>query len=133
MKKIVLVSLVAFVLLFSLSAGALAEEQPKIRMRLAMSIPSHIPWVHTIPIWAKEVESMSNGSPARNYSAFDLELTHQALNVRLFIRLLSWMRPYRMMLFVSIALVILGAVSSVLLPVLGGRVIIDTVLLPPEK
>ena len=71
-----------------------------------------------------------DSKPVRSYSAFDLELTHQALNVRLFIRLLSWMRPYRMMLFVSIALVILGAVSSVLLPVLGGRVIIDTVLLP---
>lgn len=73
---------------------------------------------------------MMDSKPVRSYSAFDLELTHQALNVRLFIRLLSWMRPYRMMLFVSIALVILGAVSSVLLPVLGGRVIIDTVLLP---
>lgn len=73
---------------------------------------------------------MSDSGPARNYSAFDLELTHQALNIRLFIRLLSWMRPYRKMLFVSIVLVILGAISSVLLPVLAGRVIIDTVLLP---
>lgn len=73
---------------------------------------------------------MMDSKPARNYSAFDLELTHQALNVRLFIRLLKWIRPYRKMFFVSIVLVILGAVSSVLLPVLGGRVIIDTILLP---
>lgn len=73
---------------------------------------------------------MMDSKPARNYSAFDLELTHQALNVRLFLRLLKWIRPYRKMFFVSIVLVILGAVSSVLLPVLGGRVIIDTILLP---
>jgi len=73
---------------------------------------------------------MSTGSPARNYSAFDLELTHQALNVRLFIRLLKWMRPYRVMLSISIVLVILGATASVLLPAVGSRVIIDTILLP---
>ena len=47
----------------------------------------------------------SSGTPARDYSAFDVELTHQALNVRLFIRLLGWMRPYRLTLLVSVALV----------------------------
>jgi len=73
---------------------------------------------------------MMDSKPVRNYSAFDLELTHQALNVRLFVRLLKWIRPYRKMFFISIGLVILGAVASVLLPVLAGRVIIDTVLLP---
>ena len=73
---------------------------------------------------------MSNGRPARNYSAFDVELTHQALNVRLFIRLLRWLRPYRAMFFLSILLVILGAIAAVMLPVLSGRVIIDMILLP---
>ena len=66
----------------------------------------------------------------RNYSAFDVELTHQALNFRLFVRLLTWMRPYRITLFTSIALVIVAATMSVLMPVITGRVIIDTILLP---
>jgi ATP-binding cassette subfamily B protein len=66
----------------------------------------------------------------RNYSAFDAELTHQALNVRLFARLLRWMKPYKVTLFVSIALVIVAAAMSVLMPVITGRVIIDTILVP---
>jgi ATP-binding cassette subfamily B multidrug efflux pump len=76
---------------------------------------------------------MNDSTPARNYSAFDLELTHQALNVRLFMRLLGWLRPYRITLFTSIALVVTAAATAVLLPVVTGRVIIDTILVPnPE-
>ena len=66
----------------------------------------------------------------RDYSAFDAELTHQALNMHLFGRLLTWLRPYRPTLFVSIALVVLAAAMSVLMPVITGRVIIDTILVP---
>ncbi len=75
------------------------------------------------------MNGQANQSP-RDYSAFDVELTHQALNIRLFGRLLKWMHPYRITLGVSIALVLLGATTSVLLPVVTGRVLIDTVLLP---
>ena len=50
--------------------------------------------------------------PSRNYSAFDAELTHQALNVRLFVRLLGWMKPYLITLFVSIAFVVLAALAQ---------------------
>lgn len=70
---------------------------------------------------------------ARNYSAFDLELTHQALNFQLFLRLLTWLRPYRLTLFASIALVITSAATMVLMPVITGRVIIDTILLPDTE
>lgn len=70
---------------------------------------------------------------ARNYSAFDLELTHQALNFQLFLRLLTWLRPYRLTLFTSIALVITSAATMVLMPVITGRVIIDTILLPTAE
>jgi ATP-binding cassette subfamily B multidrug efflux pump len=70
---------------------------------------------------------------ARNYSAFDLELTHQALNFQLFLRLLTWLRPYRLTLFASIALVITSAATMVLMPVITGRVIIDTILLPTTE
>ena len=71
-----------------------------------------------------------NDSSAKNYSAFDLELTHQAVNFRLFGRLLGWLRPYRLTLFISITLVITAAATMVLMPVITGRVIIDTILLP---
>ena len=75
------------------------------------------------------MSDQSYGS-TRNYSAFDVELTHQALNFRLFVRLLRWLRPYRITLFTSIALVIIAAAMSVLMPVITGRVIIDSILLP---
>ncbi len=79
-------------------------------------------------------ETTVNAAPgkrsARNYSAFDSELTHQALNARMFLRLLGWMRPYRITVFVSIALVLIAAAMSVLLPVIVGRVVIDGILLP---
>ena len=75
----------------------------------------------------KEAPSKTTG---RNYSAFDNELTHQALNLHLFGRLLGWMRPYRITVLVSIVLVIIAATGSVLMPVMTGRVIIDTILLP---
>ncbi len=76
---------------------------------------------------AKEAPGKTTG---RNYSAFDNELTHQALNLHLFGRLLGWMRPYRITVLVSIVLVIIAATGSVLMPVMTGRVIIDTILLP---
>ena len=76
---------------------------------------------------------MSDRATERNYSAFDLELTHQALNVHLFMRLLGWLRPYRLTLFISIFLVVIAAITAVLIPVVTGRVIIDTIMLPnPE-
>ena len=77
------------------------------------------------------MSDMANpGSPDRDYAAFDAELTHQALNVKLFLRLLGWMKPYRITLLASILLVIVAAAASVLMPVITGRVIIDTVLVP---
>ena len=66
----------------------------------------------------------------RNYSAFDSELTHQALNLQLFGRLLGWMRPYRITVAASILMVVIAATGSVLMPIMTGRVIVDTILLP---
>ncbi len=71
-----------------------------------------------------------NDSSAKNYSAFDLELTHQAVNFQLFGRLLGWLRPYHLTLLTSITFVITAAATMVLMPVITGRVIIDTILLP---
>jgi ATP-binding cassette subfamily B multidrug efflux pump len=76
----------------------------------------------------------SQGTDSRdNYSAFDLELTHQALNFQLFARLLTWMRPYVVTLAVSVVLVIIAAAMMVLMPVITGRVIIDNILLPDSQ
>ena len=72
-------------------------------------------------------QAVSQG-PSRNYSAFDAELTHKAFNTRLFMRLLGWMKPYRLTLLVSVVFVILSATAAVLIPVLTGRVVIDNIL-----
>ncbi len=75
---------------------------------------------------------MSEVAAGRNYSAFDAELTHQALNMRLFMRLLRWARPYRITLGTSAALVVIGAAVSVLMPVIQGPVVVDSILAPDE-
>ena len=67
----------------------------------------------------------TKAQPARNYSAFDAELTHQALNLRLFLRLLKWAKPYRVTLIASAALVIVGSGLGVLMPVAQNRILID--------
>ncbi len=75
---------------------------------------------------AKRVE------PQRNYAAFDAELTHQALNVRLFLRLLKWARPYRITLITAASLIIVSAGLSALMPVLHYRVVVDGILVPTQ-
>lgn len=67
---------------------------------------------------------------ARNYAAFDRELTHRALNARLFLRLLRWTKPYRLTLAASALLVIAGSGLAALLPVLHYRVVVDGILAP---
>ena len=72
----------------------------------------------------------TKAQPARNYSAFDAELTHQALNLRLFLRLLKWAKPYRVTLIASAVLVIVGSGLGVLMPVVQNRIVIDEILVP---
>ena len=68
--------------------------------------------------------------PMRNYSAFDAQLTHRALNMRLFWRLLKWAKPYRATLVISAFLIIIGSAFSTLTPVLQNRIIVDEILQP---
>ncbi|MEE9253592.1 MAG: ABC transporter ATP-binding protein, partial [Pseudomonadales bacterium] len=70
-----------------------------------------------------------SSSPVRNYTAFDAELTGKAFNLRLFARLLGWLKPYRVMMFTSVVFVVVSATLAVLMPVLTGRVVIDNILL----
>ena len=74
----------------------------------------------------------TNATPARNYSAFDAELTHQALNLRLFLRLLTWTKPYRVTLIASAALVVISVGLGSLMPVFQYRVVVDEILVPNE-
>jgi ATP-binding cassette subfamily B protein len=69
----------------------------------------------------------------RRYSAFDAELTGKALNLQLFRRLLRWVRPYRRQVLASIGCIIASAGLAVMLPVIMGRVVIDTVLRPGQN
>ena len=76
---------------------------------------------------------VSSATPTRDYSAFDAELTHKALNVNMFVRLLAWLKPYRFTLSLSILLTLASAAIAVLQPIVNGRVVIDTILLPNPK
>ena len=67
------------------------------------------------------------------YSAFDQHLTHRAVNVRLFTRLLRWTKPYRLTLGASVVLLVIGALIAVTIPLLFGRVIVDEILVPKPE
>ncbi|MDA0788781.1 MAG: ABC transporter ATP-binding protein [Proteobacteria bacterium] len=73
-------------------------------------------------------------SPKKSrYSAFDADLTGKALNYRMFVRLLGWIKPYWLPMLVSIVFIVIAAVISVMIPIVTGRVVIDTIMLPrPE-
>lgn len=80
---------------------------------------------------ANETAEKSEDRPTqRNYSAFDQELTHAALNLRMLLRLLKWAKPYKLTLITSSILVTLVAGLSVLMPIVQSRVVIDTILVP---
>ena len=67
------------------------------------------------------------------YSAFDQHLTHRAVNVRMFARLLRWTKPYRLTLGASFVLLVVGALIAVAIPLLLGRVIVDEILAPQPE
>ena len=72
-------------------------------------------------------------SKKRDYSAFDAELTHAALNYSMFVRLLGWIKPYWRSLAYSVGFIVISAVVSVLIPIVTGRVVIDSIMLPSEQ
>ena len=72
----------------------------------------------------------SQTTPTRNYAAFDAELTHQALNMRLFLRLMRWTKPYRITLISSAVLIVASVGLGALMPVFQYRVVVDEILVP---
>lgn len=68
----------------------------------------------------------------RNYSAFDADLTHQALNVKMFGRLLKWTKPYKNTLAIAGVLVFVSSLLQLLGPIIQHRVVVDMVLFPGQ-
>ena len=66
----------------------------------------------------------------RDHAAFDRELTRRAFDVRLFLRLLRWARPYRVALAASAVLIVASSGLSSLLPFLQNRIVVDEILAP---
>ena len=63
MKRIVMLSIMVFVFLFSLYAEVMARETPKeVRLRMASCLPTKLPVINFIPYFAKQVELASNGT-----------------------------------------------------------------------
>ena len=63
-----------------------------------------------------------------DHSVFEADIHGQAMNLRYLGRILSWAKPHRHIGLLSIALVLVAATLTVLLPVLIGRVVIDDIL-----
>lgn len=67
--------------------------------------------------------------PRRMRGAFDDDVYGKSLDLTQVARLLHWMRPYRGMAFASLFLVLLGAVSAIVAPMVLNRVLIDGIVL----
>ncbi|MCY3540605.1 MAG: ABC transporter ATP-binding protein [Gammaproteobacteria bacterium] len=80
-----------------------------------------------------EASTQQSDRTDSKYSAFDQHLTHRAVNVRMFARLLRWTKPYRLTLAASFVLLVIGALIAVAIPLLLGRVIVDEILAPQPE
>jgi ATP-binding cassette subfamily B protein len=65
----------------------------------------------------------------RDYAMFDSELSGAVLNMHLLGRLMSWLKPYRIMLFISALLILLASVAVVIMEVVISRVLVDYIII----
>ncbi len=75
-----------------------------------------------------EQEDVMKREP-RDYSIFDAELSGQVFNMRLLMRLLGRLKPYRLIVLSGLGLILLAASLAVLNPVVISLVAIDDILL----
>lgn len=80
-----------------------------------------------------DAKAQASDVAGTEYSAFDQHLTHRAVNLRMFARLLRWTKPYKFTLGASVVLLIVGALIAVAIPLLLGRVIVDEILAPKAE
>ena len=65
---------------------------------------------------------------ARDHSVFEADLSGAVLNMRLLARLLGWLAPYALRLWLSVALVLLASIAAVLLEIVIARVLVDYII-----
>ena len=65
----------------------------------------------------------------RDHSMFDAELSGQIFNLALLGRLMRWLKPYRVTLLASSALILLASGLQVLLPVVISLVVVDHIII----
>jgi len=79
---------------------------------------------------SKAASSGSGNSPqTRDYAMFDSELSGAVLNIHLLGRLMSWLKPYRIMLFISALLILLASFAVVIMEVVISRVLVDYIII----
>jgi len=66
--------------------------------------------------------------PTRDHSMFDSELSGAVLNMHLFGRIMHWMHPYRIMLFISLVLILIASYLTVILEIMISRVLVDYII-----
>jgi ATP-binding cassette subfamily B multidrug efflux pump len=68
-------------------------------------------------------------SPRRMRSVFDEDIYGKPLDVSQIGRLMHWMRPYRLLAWSALVMVILAAIFAILAPAVLGRVLVDDIVL----
>ena len=67
-------------------------------------------------------------SPAKDHSIFEAEIDDRGFDFRLVRRLVAWLKPYRLQVFLALCCVLVSASCAVLAPVVIARVIVDGML-----
>ena len=73
------------------------------------------------------------GGPKRDYSTFDSELSGAVLNLHLFARIIYWLNPYRLVLFVSVILILIASYFTVIMEIMISRVLVDYIIVGDTK
>jgi ATP-binding cassette subfamily B protein len=71
----------------------------------------------------------TSDTPRRLKSAFDDEIYGKSLDVSQVLRLMRWMKPYRVLAWSALVMVVISAVCAILAPAVLGRVLVDDIVL----
>lgn len=71
---------------------------------------------------------MSESRGGRDHSMFDAELSGAVLNMHLLGRVLKWLKPYRLMLFLSAILILVSSTVAVVMEIIISRVLVDYII-----
>jgi len=73
-------------------------------------------------------EAKAQNRSGRDHSMFDAELSGAVLNMHLLGRLLRWLKPYRLSIFISAILILLASTTAVIMEVVISRVLVDYII-----